>query len=417
MSDPNPSVPLSGHSRGAILVADDDESVRFVIAETLIAEGYEVQEATDGEQALTHLHARRFDAVVSDISMPRMTGVDLLRRIRALDLDLPVILLTGRPTLETAIDAVEAGALRYLQKPVSTRALAALLAEAVRLCRLARWKREALAYLGDRQHLLADRPTLEWTLDEALRDCWLAAQPIVRATGGSVFAHELLLRSRAPRLATPGAVFDAAERLGRVREVGRVVRRLAAAVPAAGCCLFINVHPLELADEELYSAETLLGRRAGAIVLEITERGSLESVSGLEDRVRRLRELGYRLAVDDLGAGYAALNSFAALRPDVAKLDMSLVRGVDRDPYRRRLIGSVTDMCRDLGIATVAEGVETPDERATLVDLGCDLLQGFLIGRPCAPVGPSGGGVDTGGNSPRRDAAGSPATGLRGTTE
>ena len=91
--------------------------------------------------------------------------------------------------------------------------------------------------------------------------------------------------------------------------------------------------------------------------------------------------------MDDFGAGYAALNSFASLHPDVAKLDMALVRGVDRDPYRRRLVASVTAMCRDLGILVVAEGIETEAEKATLVDLGCDLLQGFLIGLPAALPG------------------------------
>jgi EAL domain-containing protein (putative c-di-GMP-specific phosphodiesterase class I) len=61
---------------------------------------------------------------------------------------------------------------------------------------------------------------------------------------------------------------------------------------------------------------------------------------------------------------------------------MALCRGVDRDPYRRRLVASVTTMCRDLGILVVAEGIETEAEKATLVELGCDLLQGFLIGTP-----------------------------------
>jgi EAL domain-containing protein (putative c-di-GMP-specific phosphodiesterase class I) len=105
-------------------------------------------------------------------------------------------------------------------------------------------------------------------------------------------------------------------------------------------------------------------------------------VSDLTRRVSRLRSLGYRIAVDDFGAGYAALNSFASLRPDIAKLDMALVRSVDRDPYRRRLVTSVTSMCRDLGILVVAEGIETEAEKTTLVGLGCDLLQGFLIGPP-----------------------------------
>lgn len=382
--------------RGLVLVVDDDDVVRFVISEALVEAGHEVETADDGEQALAALGRRTFDAVVSDIAMPNLTGVELLQRIRARDSDLPVILLTGRPTIETAIEAVEARALRYLQKPVSTTQIQEAVAAAVQLCRLARWKREALAFLGGRHHPVADRRALEWALEEALEAPWLTAQPIVRARDGSCFGHELLLRPSGTRLSTPTATFEAAERLGRVAEVGRVVRRLAASTPAApGTSLFVNLHTLELTDEQLYAAEAPLSRRAGDVVLEITERDSLDSVPDLAGRIRALRALGYRVAVDDLGAGYAALNSFAALQPDVAKLDMDLVRGVDADPYRCKLIAGATTMCRNLGILVVAEGIQTGAERDVLIDLGCDLLQGFAIGRPVpspavlAPAGPT----------------------------
>jgi len=386
--DPVAAAPSSAPvGRGLVLIVDDAEAIRFGVSESLRLSGYDVESVGDGEQALVRLAARRFEAVLSDISMPGMSGVELLRRVRALDFDLPVILLTGDPRLETAIQAVEAGALRYMQKPVSTDEIASALETAVRLCRLTRWKRDSLAYLGDHR-LVADPSALAWALDEALQSLYLAAQPIVRASDGSLYGRELLLRSRSPRLPDPGAVLEAAERLGRVRDVGRVVRRLAAAVAVpAGTSLFVNVHSLELEDEELHSPETPLAGAASDVVLEVTERGRIDAVSDLTPRIARLRGLGYRIAVDDFGAGYAALNSFASLRPDVAKIDMALVRGVDRDPYRRTLVASVGAMCRDLGILVVAEGIETEAERATLVELGCDLLQGFLIGMPVPASG------------------------------
>ena len=369
-------------TRGLVLIVDDEAAIRFGVSEALSYAGYEVEAVGDGEEALQRIGARRFEAVLSDISMPGMDGVELLRRVRRLDFDLPVILLTGDPRLETAIQAVDAGALRYLQKPVSTAEIESALETAVRLCRLARWKRDSLAYLGEHR-LVADPQSLEWALDEALKSLFLAAQPIVRAADGSLFGRELLLRSITPRLPDPHAVLEAAERLGRVRDLGRIVRRLAAgiAIPA-GACHFINVHSLELEDEDLHARDAPLAGLAKNIVLEVTERGRIDSVADLTRRVARLRSLGYRIAVDDFGAGYAALNSFASLRPDIAKLDMALVRNVDSDPYRRRLVTSVTSMCRDLGILVVAEGIETEPEKATLIDLGCDLLQGFLIGSP-----------------------------------
>jgi EAL domain-containing protein (putative c-di-GMP-specific phosphodiesterase class I) len=119
-------------------------------------------------------------------------------------------------------------------------------------------------------------------------------------------------------------------------------------------------------------------------VLEITERQSVEGVAGLPERIKALRELGYRLAIDDLGAGYAGLTTFALLEPDVVKLDMALVRGCDHEPVKQQLIRSMASLCKELGALVVAEGVETEAERDTVVSLSCDLLQGFLLGRPAA---------------------------------
>ncbi len=118
------------------------------------------------------------------------------------------------------------------------------------------------------------------------------------------------------------------------------------------------------------------------MVLEITERATLDGVIDLRRRVERLRDLGFRVAVDDLGAGYAGLTSFVVLQPDIVKIDMSLIRGVEDDPTRQALVRSMAGVCREMDIMVVAEGIETEAERHTVAELGCDLLQGFLLGRP-----------------------------------
>jgi EAL domain-containing protein (putative c-di-GMP-specific phosphodiesterase class I) len=145
---------------------------------------------------------------------------------------------------------------------------------------------------------------------------------------------------------------------------------------------FVNLHPDDFLDEDLYDAASPLASLAPEIVLEITERSPIDSVPDIRGRVARLRALGFRLAVDDLGAGYAGLTSFASLQPDFVKLDRGLVAGIDGEPVKRKLVGSVLSVCRELGIAVVAEGVETPGERETAAALGCDLMQGFLFRRP-----------------------------------
>ncbi len=92
--------------------------------------------------------------------------------------------------------------------------------------------------------------------------------------------------------------------------------------------------------------------------------------------------MGFRIAIDDFGAGYSGLGTFAQLEPEVVKLDISLVTEVHKSPTKQKLIRSMTDLCHELGIQVIAEGIETAEERDAVLSLGCDLLQGFLFARP-----------------------------------
>src|SRR5207245_7558839 len=139
------------------------------------------------------------------------------------------------------------------------------------------------------------------------------------------------------------------------------------------------LHPRELLDEALFDPTEPLSQLARRVVLEITERASLDDIRDVRDRVKQLRSLGFRIAIDDLGAGYAGLTSFAHLEPEVVKVDMSLIRGIDQSPLKQKLLGSIVALCRDLGIEIIAEGIETAAERDALIRLGGDLCQGYLF--------------------------------------
>ena len=126
----------------------------------------------------------------------------------------------------------------------------------------------------------------------------------------------------------------------------------------------------------------VLVKTAASLISAGTERAALDRIHELQQRVTRLRALGYRIAIDDLGAGYAGLTSFAQLEPEVVKVDMSLVRGIDSSAVKQKLVRSIIALCTELGIHLIAEGIETPAERDTLVTLGGDLCQGYLFARP-----------------------------------
>jgi EAL domain-containing protein (putative c-di-GMP-specific phosphodiesterase class I) len=297
----------------------------------------------------------------------------------------PMIFMTGSPALESAVAAIEYGAFRYLLKPVAPAALLDVVERGVRVHRLARVRREAAMVRELDGKPIGDRAGLEARFASAVSKLWVAAQPIVSWSERKIFAYETLLRTDEPTLRSPVDFFDAAERLGRAPELGRIIRtRLAKAMQESPppAPLFVNLHPSDLEDPELYADEGALTPFARQVVLEITERAALDRIHELGTRVTRLRELGYRIAIDDLGAGYAGLTSFAQLEPEVVKVDMSLVRGIDRSPVKQKLVRSIIALCTELGIHLIAEGIETAAERDTLIALGGDLCQGYLFARP-----------------------------------
>jgi EAL domain-containing protein (putative c-di-GMP-specific phosphodiesterase class I) len=230
---------------------------------------------------------------------------------------------------------------------------------------------------------------LEANFDRCLAGLVMHFQPIVYADTRARFGYEALMRSTDKSLPHPGAILDAAERLERIPMLGRAVRAhtakvLSAAPPERGL-VFVNLHLLDLFDKQLTSPFSPLAKVASRVVLEITERNSLEGEIDLRYRVAELRELGFRIAIDDLGGGHARMGTFTLLDCDFVKLDMSLVRGIDQHPLKQRLIRSVTELCREQGITVIAEGIETEAEANVLIDARCDLLQGYLFAKPALP--------------------------------
>jgi EAL domain-containing protein (putative c-di-GMP-specific phosphodiesterase class I)/DNA-binding NarL/FixJ family response regulator len=368
-----------------ILLIDDDTKLIRAYQRILSALGSVVEATSSAREALESVSSKAFDAIVTDVHMPEMTGLEFLVAVRERDIDIPVILMTGEPSLDSAMRAVEFGAFRYLVKPVDVPYLDSLIRRAVQLRQLARWKRQALEVDGVADARPGDRAGLEARFGSALEKLWIAFQPIVSWRARRVFGYEALLRSSEPTLRSPPDILDAAERLGRLHELGRTIRRAVAAAASSAppqTDLFVNLHSADLNDEELYDAAAPLAPFAERVVLEITERASLDDVPGVQKRIDQLRQRGYRIAVDDLGAGYAGLNSFTLLDPKIVKLDMTLVRDVHCTPRKQRVVEAIARLCGDLGMLVVAEGVENAAERDMLVDLGCDLLQGYWFAKP-----------------------------------
>lgn len=230
-------------------------------------------------------------------------------------------------------------------------------------------------------------PAIESTADElarALASLDVLYQPIVQPRVGKVVGYEALARTGHASLIQPRDLRAAAAELAAVQELGRGVRRAVARSMddlEERSLIFVNLHGSELLDGELYTSANPLRERASRVVFELTEHIRVE---GMESRLRTLRRAGFRVAIDDLGAGYSALNQLVALEPDFAKIDRSLVRHIDRDPSKRMLVSSLVSTCRKLGVHLVGEGVETDREARCLLRIGADMQQGYYYSEPRA---------------------------------
>ena len=216
-------------------------------------------------------------------------------------------------------------------------------------------------------------------------------QPIVDVQAGAVIAYEALCRGTMQDFRFPDLIFKTAERCDRVWDLGKVLRDVAARATASlhesskgGRMMFLNVHPRDLNDPSFIQQTTdgPLVEFASEIVLELTERAAVDDYKSLKKLFGTLRAHGYRVAIDDLGSGYAGLTALAELEPEFIKFDMGLVRDLHLNPTKQQLIERMVGFARDMQATTISEGVECAEERAALLNCGSNVMQGYFFARP-----------------------------------
>lgn len=222
--------------------------------------------------------------------------------------------------------------------------------------------------------------------DAALDGLRVAFQPIVAVRSGgdeTPRSYEALARAGEPGLESARDLVDLAVELGRTIDLGLVVhRRVADALrDHRGVTAFVNVDVEEFLTG-IRADDDPLAPFAERVVLEMTERAPIHELPQLRARAEALRGRGYRFAIDDLGGGYAGLTSLALMRPDFVKIDQVLVRGIECDPVKEKIVSTIVALCAQLGVQCIVEGVENHAERNALLSVGADLMQGFLFGLP-----------------------------------
>lgn len=226
-----------------------------------------------------------------------------------------------------------------------------------------------------------DRQRVEELLQEG--GITIALQPIIDIPTGHLVGVEAM--ARFPDGRRPDVWFEEARQVGLRADLEILAVRAAldrvVELPD-GVTMSCNAGPDVIIDPRFVAMLLELGTALSRIVIEVTEHSRIEDYEALQRTLATLRAAGAGLAVDDTGAGYASLAHVLQLRPDIIKLDRSLVTGVQDDQARRTLITSLTLLALDIGAVVTAEGVETAAELEAVAALGVDRAQGYLIARP-----------------------------------
>lgn len=376
-----------------VLVADDDRATRELLAQLIADEASLelVATAVDTLEAVSLAEQHRPDVAVIDVRMPGGGGPDAVRHIRRRCPDTRIVAFSSADDREAVLAMLQAGSAGYV---VKTGAVTELV-EAIH--RVARGQGALAAEVTtgvieeltsqragedrDREERAACRARIERVLEGG--ELQMVFQPVVDLRSGRPVAAEALARFTATPMRSPDLWFTEATRAGLGPDLElAAIRAALAELPRlpADVSLACNVSPAVAASTRF--AEVFEGHPGDRIIIEVTEHAPVGDYQSLEDALGRLRANGIRLAVDDVGAGFASLRHIIRLRPELIKIDMSLTRGIDRDRARATLTAGLLAFAREIGAYTVAEGVETGEELETLVELGVDGGQGFLWGPP-----------------------------------
>ncbi len=235
-------------------------------------------------------------------------------------------------------------------------------------------------------------------LTEVLRQDRLVSHfhPIWDLKARTLFGHECLIRGQDEQgvLIPPAKLFGAAQENRLLFNLDRQARQSAlktAAQYPSSTKLFINFVPTAIYDpifclESTVGLSRQLGIAPERIVFEVIETEEVEDWHHLERILTFYRKNGFQIALDDVGSGYSSLNRLVQVKPDIIKIDLEIIRGIEKDPVKQSVFRALAKIAQENGIQLLAEGVETAQELAFVTQEGADLAQGYLWGPPSAQL-------------------------------
>lgn len=379
-------VPLDPASR-RLLVVDDEAVQRLLISQTAAALGITTDGAASLDEAVALVRTARYDAVVLDLGLREHDGVELLRHLRQAGSDATVVFVSAFDERVRQAAARLAGALGLrvagtLGKPLDLHRLTGLLRE----------------LRGERATKPATCPPaidpalLERAIETSELRC--AFQPKVALIGRRITGMEVLSRWNSPTLGRvgPDRFIPLAEKAGLIdRLTWYIMRRALKRFRAwhamqPDLSIAVNLSPVSLTDlklpERIIAILAEMDVPPSALILEVTEGAVMGDYVTAADILTRLRIRGVRLSIDDFGTGHSTLLSLLRLPFSELKIDQSFVHCCQADPEAPKIIRGVVSLARELGLQTVAEGIEEESVAELLTRLGCEVGQGYLFAAP-----------------------------------
>jgi len=368
-----------------VLIVDDEKNLTSMLCMLLETRGYNVETAYTAGEALRKI-SPELDVIILDLVLPDLSGFDVCRELKQSDRTnhIPIIMLSAHCLYEDKVEALYLGADDFIAKPCEHEELFARMEVVMRRGQQF-FKPDSTATPKD---VICE---LRKILDEAL--IIPHYQPIYLLRPFQFYGIEILTRPVYPGIFTsPEALFEAALQYGLYSELE--ILSWSIALGSLSKCLynkkvFLNCNPYFIESSQFLRVKAMLDKNKispSNVILEITERSAITDFKLFYEQLHNYRDYGFQFAVDDVGGGYASLESIIETKPEVVKIDHHIVKGVTRDPYKQSIVRFIVSFCRENNIFSIAEGIENREDLETMTAMGVNAGQGFYLCRPTPKI-------------------------------
>ena len=371
-------------NRKTVLIVDDEPAVFQLLTLLLTSHGYITKIAMTGKQALEYISSD-IDLIIVDMTQHDSEGMKICKQLKSHPQakDIPIIMINGNHNKSDSIESLYLGAEDCLTKPFEPEELFARMEVVFRRHYV---RPNGAGSEQDQETICELRRIID---EESINVCF---QPIYFLKPMRFLGLEMLSRPQTGSpMSNPEVFFKNALKYGVYYEVEMIGWRKAIKMAAdlfdGQQKLFLNCDPCLVESDKFKTVKEIFygfGMSCNEAFLEITERSAVTIFDAFYERLRVYRQNGFKVAVDDMGAGYSSLESIVEIRPEAVKLDMHIVRGVSDDQYKSSIVKLFVAFCRENDIICVAEGIETKKDLDALIELGVDAGQGYYLCRPTA---------------------------------